>query len=526
MTDDLTTPPPIESSGSILPPSGRARRALSGQVIAVGAAVIVLAAGATFGVLKFLGREPLLETRVPEGAAVFVKVSLRPSADQRGNLESSINRLPERRQAELVSKIENFIDDAVSETGLTYRKDVKPWIGGQLGFAVQPPAAGEEPAVTALATVKDEGAAKKALAKAAATSEEPFAFEVTEGVAYVGDSRGQIETFRSGSRRPLSGNSSYRRALSRVGKEGLLHVWVDAAQLAEVGFGQIPVPGLGPGAATGGNGAVVVRAEKEGIVVLGFQTQPPGTPRLGSGQPVLLEGSSAGLLASLSFLDFGTVAAQGLEGFRAFTGAAPGPGGKPAGPVDEAAAALGIEVERDLLSWMHGEFSVILGGITEEGPQAGVLIAVTDEAAADRTLAAVPRLPKLFGEDGMEVRRHPQGFDIPVGGLTIAVRRVPGRIVIATSPAYADSLLQTSKDSLAKDAVYRRVMGAGSNKTSFQVFARIDRIVSAVESLLPPEARAGYERDVAPFLHLFKALGLRATTSGAESEFRMLISLA
>lgn len=499
----------------ILPQPGR--RLPFSRVLAIVVVVALAAAGTAFGVLRALRREPQLETLVPADTAIFFKIALRPSSHQIRALASILDRLPEAQRDQLVPKIEDFLDESFREQGLDYRTDVKPWLGGQLAVAV-PQIAGDEPAVVVLVTVKDEEKARDSLSK---VRDNEFVFEVIDGVAYLADKRGHIDALRSESgRAPLSESAPYERAIERVGDDGLIHLWFDASGLAESGLAAIPTLGS-PGQ---GRGAFVVRAEEDGIVLAGHQTlAAESMPK--TGRPVLLEATSSGLLGALTFFDLGTIALGALEAFGQIGASARAPG-EQVDPVTELERALGIDAEGDLLAWMHGEFSVILGGVSEEGVRIGAVVEVTDEGAADRTIVGLARnLPALVGEDGATVAPHPRGFDVVTADVTVSLRRRPGRVVVGSPPSYAESLLETPADALADDPVYRRVLQGSSEATSFQMFLRIDRLTSAIEGFLPPQERPDYERDVAPYLRIFKALGMRATLSGDSSEFRMFISL-
>lgn len=517
-------PPPPEPATSAIIPSqlGRGRLSL-GKVVAIGVVVALAAAATTLGVMRALQREASIERLVPSDTSIFFKLSIKPSRDELKAIDSILDRLPESTRNRLLPQIEDALDDIFTEVGLSYRTDVKPWVGAQAAFAADIEGALDSaPPVVGLLTVKDEDAAKAALAKLSKSGD--FAFEVADGVAYVSNSRGNIDDLRSrAAAHPLSADAGYKRAIDRVGEDGLFHLWVDASGMDQALFGTLPLAGA---TNPGGQTALALRAEEDGIVLVGHSSGGTGV-ELRTGLLPLLQSTSSGLVGSFSYVDLPTPVLQVMESLGGLFPPADSSEAPP-DPLGEFGQRLGLDVEDDLFAWMHGEFSVVFGGLNDQGPQVGALIEVTDETAADRTLAALLRnLPSVLAEEYETalVKPHPRGLDVVAKEFAIALRRAPGRIVVGTPPDYAASLLEPAGDALGDDEVYRRVVGSDSDATTSQLFLRIDRLATVIESFTPPEARSSYEKDIAPYLRLFRAVGMRVTTSGDETEFRMLISL-
>jgi cytochrome P450 len=165
---------------------------------------------------------------------------------------------------------------------------------------------------------------------------------------------------------------------------------------------------------------------------------------------------------------------------------------------------------------------VLVGGFTTPPiPDVGVLIRPTDQAALTRTLAALrARFGRAFkpSGDGFEFRT-PQGF-------ALTVRRARDRLVIASSPAYAQRLLRASPDKLADDAVYRRALGGSSDRVGFQLFVRLDRVRALVEGFMDGPALRRYRRETQPLLSAFESLAMRATARQGASDFRLVLSVS
>ena len=72
----------------------------------------------------------------PAKSAVYVNVYLQPSTGQQMNLAGLIGRLPGfADEASLDEKVDQIVDNLLSETGVDYRTQVKPWLGDQVAIA-------------------------------------------------------------------------------------------------------------------------------------------------------------------------------------------------------------------------------------------------------------------------------------------------------------------------------------------------------------------------------------------------------
>lgn len=132
------------------------RFVIGGVGVAVVAAVAV---GALFLVLK-----PTLsvEKMIPASTDVYGLVSLDPSAGQKLNLLQAVHRFPDTSTDK---KISDQLDKALKDSGLSFSGDVQPWLGPQLGFALQLPKDSGDPPTALLISSRDDAKAKVALTK-------------------------------------------------------------------------------------------------------------------------------------------------------------------------------------------------------------------------------------------------------------------------------------------------------------------------------------------------------------------------
>lgn len=521
-------------------PSAGARTAKVTALIT--AIVVALGAGAIAVVLRSADRGASLEQLVPAEAIMFGRATISPSGDQRANLNDILAKFPKRDGKEVPEQIEDLLNEGFAEEGLSFTDDIKPWVGAEIGFAVYRLSfGGDTPEVraAALLSVRDEGAARDALTKMKRRSGD-FVFEVMQDAAFIAPDQASLSAALrviNDGVKALPENREYRLARDRVGADSLGLFWMDAAALG----GVIP-PGLPriPGADLTGTTIVGVRARENALEMKGFGAGMRKSP-VKPGKPALVEGSPAEQLGSMTLFDPATIFEQILEAFGLFSGFAASESFtatqeiayQPAqefdfpSPREQAEEFLqqflGLSLENDVLPWLHGELSIVIGGFSSGPiPDVGVLIEPTHEGAAQRTMQALrERLGFLGASMGFDVAPAPGGFAVTfVQGFSIIARRTEGRVVIASNDAYADELLGASSAKLADDAVYRATVGRRSDDVAFQMFVRMDKLTRLLQTFLPTS-----EYDQAgPYLEPIQAVGMRATVAGDESTFRLVVT--
>jgi hypothetical protein len=445
------------------------------------------------------------------------------------------------------SKIDDVLESGTKDLGLSYKKDIKPWVGGQIALAVLAPGGSTSdvpstiPNVIGIIPVKDASAAQTALSKIKAKVPKAPAYEVMGGVVYIGRTQGDIDTFRNAvtAGHTLADNATYIREHDRAGGDGLLFAYADLSKLAGVApslRGDI----LGGSALTGGTGVVTasLRATSEGLALNAHSSVPTSAKSPKGGTFTLLPQTPNDLLGSVSFFDLGDLVGnllKSLNGGLSVSPAStngqqiPGLSGIASG-LQEVERALGLNLEKDLLPWLKGELTIVVGPVTTPPiPDIGILIQPTDQAALGRTMSALrAHLGPLAHSFGGTVTTQSNGLTIRVSrGPTIVVRTSADRVVIATE-AYANRLLHASGNSLGGDTVYRAAVDP-SKPTTFQTFLRLDRIRTLVEAFIKlsdPSGYSNYETKYQPLLKPLLALGIQTTINGSEQEFRLILTIA
>jgi hypothetical protein len=192
--------------------------------------------------------------------------------------------------------------------------------------------------------------------------------------------------------------------------------------------------------------------------------------------------------------------------------------------------ALGLNLQKDLLPWLKGELSIVVGSVTTPPiPDIGILIEPTDQAALGRTMKALrAHLGSLASSFGGTVTTQSNGITVHIkDGPSFVIRTGPQRVVIATE-AFAGRLLGASGASLSGNTVYKAVVDS-SKPTAFQLYLRLDRIRTLVEGFLKlsdPGGYSDYETKYQPLLKPLQALGIQSTINGSEQDFRLVIAIA
>jgi hypothetical protein len=168
MTDPTElTPPTPDPSGPITFTGGPVASSPSWwsrwhRFVIGGAGVAVVAAAAAGALILVLNPTATVEKIVPASVDVYGLVSLDPSAGQKLNLLQAVHRFPDTSTDK---KISEQLDKAFKDSGLTFSGDVQPWLGPQLGFALQLPKDSGDPPTALLISSRDDAKAKVALTK-------------------------------------------------------------------------------------------------------------------------------------------------------------------------------------------------------------------------------------------------------------------------------------------------------------------------------------------------------------------------
>ena len=241
------------------PPPRGSRRGLVIGVIGVAVVGLVVGTG-IFAWAKLSGGGPQPADAIPSDAMAYVRLDLDPSAEQKLNAMSLLNKWPEFEEATGISDDEVdlrklFVERVVGpgECGLDYASDIEPWIGDRLGFAIVD---GKEPTPMLAVQVSDEDKAEDGASKisecvgglgfsasTSASTIDPVSYEGEDGsddeganlgIAFSGDymivapsqehADDLAEDAESDS---LASNNKFTSDMDALGDEGIASVWFD-----------------------------------------------------------------------------------------------------------------------------------------------------------------------------------------------------------------------------------------------------------------------------------------------------------
>lgn len=496
-------------------------------------ALAVLMAG---GLLAGCGQGSTDETAraagiTPPDVLAFVSLSLDPSIEQKRHLLSVANAFPKADvKEEFDESRDEILRDIAEEAGLDYETEVEPVIGPEIALAVFPPAEkGGEPQAALIIEIDDEEAAAK------------LAREGSEGAAYrvVGDYLlataegpeadaifGRFVGRSEGG--GLSAKPEFERLTSELHGDRLLLGWVDLPRLADLARDatedqELPFGGFDPWNTLGKTApaAFDLHAENKAIV---FESVSAATGDEKGSRPVITEGLPAELLGALTVFDLEKALSDVIESFTNELGDEAGTG--------DLADELGLDPQRDILSWWGGETVLAVGPMNADAgfPDAALIVEPSDRAAAEAgQLKLIAAAEEATGPltrhqvDGSMVHTVTEATE----GLRPAFGLLEDRFIFATSLEYLEKVAQKDSAALSESDSYESVIDPDtSGATQTQLYLDIDEIREALEQTFDMAQDEDYLRDTKPNIEPFDHFGMRAARIGDLNRVRLEITVS
>lgn len=407
---------------------------------------------------------------IPASSIFYVEGVVRPEGEQKDNAEALIRRfLGDRTIADLVN-------DAAKEggDGQTYEKDVKPWLGRRIGIGVTSLGA-DQPGFVGAIAVSDTDKAKAFVQRNSKGNPSKTYKDTTyyrDGGTFAGlagdflvlaDEEAQLKRAIDAvdGDKALGDSERYQKAIEDLPDERLGAAYADLR-----GFGKLIAAAPDSDAAVG---AIFNKLFADADPVSAALTAKPNSATIESRIPksftkrlgaLGLFGSGASTplvrevpedsVAVLGSPDVGPSLKGALDTFAGAFGSA--------GITGSLEKQTGINLERDVFSWIGDVAIFVRGGSVAELNGAAV-IEVTDDAAAK---AAVPRLVAAAKRGGAPVQAASvagadQAYEVPIGDARGPVVLAQGadRVVVAFGEqAAADGLNASS--TIADSGLYDR----------------------------------------------------------------------
>jgi hypothetical protein len=484
---------------------------------------------------------------MPASAPAYAEAQLQPDGDLGANTTSVAGKI--LRTGDPAGKITGLIDQGLKDEGGSYASDIKPWLGKRAGVAVVGVGAGGAPdAVAALVSTDDDAAGKFVDGLKGTTARTyrgvTYQFKADGGVAaavvshavLVGSERGLKSAIDAQSGAKLSAAGNFEEARKTVGTDGLGFVYVDPARVFDLVMGAVPggTGGAGGAAASqamkgllAGSGLRSVAASlnvkadalQADVAVIGAKTQA-GAAGDGPGAAAAVP---AGSWLSVGIGDVGGSVTRALAGLGKAGGGAATGGIDPSVMLQQLEGGLGVDLQKDFLSWM-GDASLFVRGTTMDDLGGALVINSKDPAKSKAAIATIRRLLQTIGARPAELTGVSGAT-----GLTLKLGPVPGGIDIAAKDdkfviAYGHDAL---KDALAGGATlgdsapFKTAAGLldGAKPSIFLDIPQIVKLAGTFAGSDPDFAKAK------PTLDAFGPAAAGVSSSGDVTRLKMAVAV-
>ncbi|MFL5796496.1 MAG: DUF3352 domain-containing protein [Actinomycetota bacterium] len=530
----------------------------------VAAAVVVLGGVAFAGVMvvKSLAASPdVLSKMVPASDQAYVTAFLDPGTGQKLHLHDLLGRFPALQGKDPVKTLEQFLEEQFRPTGLSYLRDVKPWLGSQIGVAGRMNDSGEPDAAVMIVT-KDDEQALTAFHRLEGLSDnagllwrtEPYrgidirvgeqpggngfghaaAYAVVDHVAVVGTSLARVQGVidaDQGRTDTLAGDANFQKSRDALPDDVLGMAYVNIGDIldkaipsleAGLGFADLP-PGCGSDqigrsldAARAIRGlALSVTAESDGAALdMGLTLDRSLLP--GGDQALIAGENQRNTVLSFAPNDamavFGITGAQGLDaGIDQLGKCQPG--------VQEQLDRFGV---KDILQNLSGDIGVELHQVSStDAPVAAVVAGVKDEGKMQASLDHLAQqLAQESGSSASPTSEDYHGVTIksveadPSIGLAPAWAVTDGVAILATTPDEVRAAIDAHSGNDVTAAPNFQAAAARVQLDNQEVlYVDVGAVLDAVEAQTSPDALGEFRR-VTENVRPVKATILTAATDG------------
>jgi len=555
--------PQAEEPGYAVPPSPKKSKAP--LIIAIVAAAALLCIVCVVGVvlasqyLPFLAPERAAARLMPADTAFFTSINVDIEDALLGykHLDEVYGDIPEFEGA-----LDDFLDQLEDELDISYKDDVKPWLGPEVAIAIgnmKDLFEGEEPVIIIAAATRDTRASDAFLEKMVESLEDQdydVGEETYQDVAYyVAEPENDWETpmvfgtvkkhlilttyerimekvidVAKGDSDSLADKERYTKLVGALPDDAVACMFFDMEDLAKAGLQGLESEGFDlPRESSEQLEAfqafgLALSLDTEGIqfdVAMAFD--PDALP------PEALEsfGAKASpnrILKRIPDDALGFLSGQDLAAFwkSAFASLMDIPDAEE--QLDDLEDATGLKLDEELLDWLSGEFAIALvkaEGI-EDVPIGGFAVFEIDdqEKAKDSLEDIVGALEEMagfeledkdIGDVEMQVLQDPYGEEIILGyGFT------DEHLVIGFSE---DALEEATNDdirSITADETFKKVQKHLPGKTGGCVYVNVEAVWRLAYRSMSDYDKENFNEEIRPFLEPIVAIGMGAPPTDPE----------
>ena len=482
----MTEPTPAPDPTPVVaesPSRGGRRLVIVGSIVAL---VIVAAGAGAYAFQKLSGGGTQPSEVLPASVLAYARVDVDPSASQKIALLKLIRKFPDAAKSIGIKSPDQDVrkllfKDAISGCGLSYDKDIKPWIGNRLGVALLKDA--KTPVVAV--QVSDESKARKginALVTKCADSPKPgIAF--LDGYALITDGPDAAADVREAAEKsPLSENKAFIADTKALDGEGFASAWVTAkAFTALAGEGGFPA-GLDKQVLGNGSTAISLRATDDSLELQSVGKAAKGATIKPSSIADLPADTALAFSSSFDSegASFGKEFQQQFEegfasGFGEELQQSAGTDIDPDAILKDFESETGLKIPEDIETLLGDRLTLAVGSDNLElipalaGPDdvARLNIGLSLHSDAEKAADLAGRLSKLAKR----------------AGIQLTVEKTSDGAVIATNSAAARMFDGSGK--LGAKESFTRVIPNGAKATS-AFYVDIAAILDALEAANPP----------------------------------------
>ena len=386
---------------------------------------------------------------VPVSSPLYAEAVVRPDGQLAANVEAVARKI--LRTDDPRGKVIGFFNRRAAREGITYQRDVEPWLGRRAGAAVTSLGPGNRLDGVLVLASRDDAKARDAIARDRQAREQrtyqgvayrvssdgKTAAAVTDGRVLIGSERGVKAAIDASKGSSLAGSDRLRRARDTVGGDQLGFLYLDVRGLLQAATAQLGAD-AGPASAvlnsvaaalpqtvtaklTAAPDAVTVDA-----AVLGLRSS--ATP--GAGGAAMLGRLPRDAWLALGAGDLGKSLDQTLTQLGSS-----GIAGVGVQALEEQfRRRSGLDLRRDLLAWM-GDAGFFVRGRSSGDLGFGLVVDSKDPAATRRAVTKLRAL--VAGSRGPRAGAlHTKGVDVGFtvatkGGRDVAVAAAGDRFVVA-----------------------------------------------------------------------------------------------
>jgi uncharacterized protein DUF3352 len=462
---------------------------------------------------------------VPAGSFVYAEATLHPGADQQAALDSLISKFPGEGSAR--ERIRGLLEKAVSKAdlGLSYSKDIEPWLGDKAGFFVSTIGAGKVPSAAAVIATDDEDAAQAAIDKAKGGKDgtyrghdfRTFPSETSAGIVdgwvVVGTNAGfkaAVDTVEDD--KPLDDDATYQHALAGATQHRLGFLYLDMSAVAKQLSDRTSLAGpfadffKEPILAT-------VDVTQQGVRL---EANLPKSltailPVLGKGGERTPELPADSWLA-ISQPNLGETIGNLLD---VFTSSGAGRGALE----QQIQAATGLDLKRDVLSWM-GDFSLFVRGTSVSQLNGALVVETSDEAASRRFIDKVAQLARKAGH----LTRIADGYELRLDSLDqpLQLFQRDGKVVLAYGASAAHDALAPGAR-LGDTQGFKDAQSALGSDYKPALYLSLPQVVSLIDSTGAHDSEIWQK--IKPYLEPLGAIAAGAKQDGDQLRSALVVTV-